>query len=134
MILFFKLNDTFHQAFTVSGKVYEGFIEIFNDRNPLHIDDGFAQNKGFQKKVMQGNILNGFLSFFIGECLPTKNVIIHSQEIQYKLPVYQDDELDFEAVVTGIHESVNAVEFSFRFFNSGNRVVSKGKIQIGLLL
>ena len=134
MTLFFKLNDTFQQTFTVSGKVYEGFIDIFNDRNPLHTDDGFAQNKGFQKKVMQGNILNGFLSFFIGECLPTKNVIIHSQEIQYKLPVYQDDELDFEATVTGIHESVNTVEFSFRFFNSGKKIVSKGKIQIGLLL
>lgn len=129
-----KLNDTFQQTFTVSGKVYEGFIDIFNDRNPLHTDDAFAQSKGFQKEVMHGNILNGFLSFFIGECLPTKNVIIHLQEIQYKLPVYLDDELCFKATVTDIHESVNTVEFSFHFLNSSNKIVSKGKIQIGLLV
>lgn len=130
----FKLNDTYQQKFTVSPKIYEGFIDLFKDQNPLHTDNEFAKAKGFRGKVMHGNILGGFLSYFIGECLPVKNVVIHSQEIQYKLPVYLDEELRFEATVTGIHESVNAVEFIFRFFNREEKTVAKGNIQIGLLL
>jgi 3-hydroxybutyryl-CoA dehydratase len=129
----FKLNDKYQQAFAVSNEVYNGFIQIFKDSNPLHTNQQFAQKKGFSDRVMHGNILNGFISYFVGECLPTKDVIIHSQDIQFKLPVYLNDELLFEAIVIGVYESVNAVEFKFNFKNDAQKVVAKGKIQIGVL-
>jgi 3-hydroxybutyryl-CoA dehydratase len=132
--LLFTINDSYRQKFSVSEKIYKGFVDLFNDHNPLHIDDAFAKDNGFRQKVMHGNILNGFLSYFIGECLPVKNVIIHSQEIQYKLPVYLGDELTLEATVKDVHESVNTVELAFRFLNNESKLVSKGKIQIGVLL
>jgi 3-hydroxybutyryl-CoA dehydratase len=129
----FKVNDLFEQKFTVTNTVYDGFIQVFKDNNPLHSNEGFATDHGFAGKVMHGNILNGFLSYFIGECLPVKNVIIHSQEIQYKNVVYLNDELFFNAQVTGVFESVGAVEFKFSFKNTGSKIVAKGKFQIGLL-
>ena len=129
----FHENDTFTRSFVVTDDLYRGFIELFDDRNPLHVDEAFARARGFQGKVMHGNILGGFLSYFVGECLPTRNVIIHSQEILYKAPVYLNDALSFEAVVDGVHESVGAVEFRFRFRNAEGATVSKGKMQIGLL-
>ena len=129
----FTIEDTFTESFTVTDVVHHGFITLFKDQNPLHTDAAFATEKGFKAEVMHGNILNGFLSYFIGEGLPTKNVIIHSQEIQYKNPVYLNDTLDFKATVVGFYESVNAVEFKFEFKNSEAKIVAKGKIQIGLL-
>lgn len=129
-----KFGDYFNAQFIVTDSVYEGFIQLFNDKNSLHTNSEFAIEKGFREKVMHGNILNGFLSYFIGECLPQKNVIIHSQEIQYKNPVYLNDELQFRAEVSGIFESVNAVEFKFTFRNDESKIVAKGKIQIGMLI
>jgi 3-hydroxybutyryl-CoA dehydratase len=131
--MIFKLNDTFEDVFTVKKETHEGFIDIFKDNNPLHTDQDFAHEKGFIGVVMHGNILNGFLSFFIGEGLPTKDVIIHSQEIQFKNAVYLNDELLFNAEVIGVYESVNAVEFKYSFKNKDTKIVAKGKIQIGLL-
>ena len=128
-----KSGDTFDESFIVSDEIYNTFIQLFKDQNPLHTNDQFAKEKGFKKRVMHGNILNGFLSYFIGECLPSKSVIIHSQEIQFKNPVYLNDELKFNAVVTGVHDSVNAVEFKFEFKNTEAKTVAKGKIQIGVL-
>jgi len=64
--------------------------------------------------------------------LPTKKVIIHSQEIQYKNAVYLNDKLDFKAIIIGVYESVNSVEFKFDFKNESSKTVAKGKIQIGL--
>lgn len=129
-----NLHDRFEQTFIVSDKIYEGFILIFKDTNPLHTDAQFAIEHGFQGKVMHGNILNGFVSYFIGECLPIKNVIIHMQDIQYKNPVYLNDKVVFEAVVNEVFESVNAIEFKFSFKNeSSKKVVAKGKVQIGIL-
>jgi 3-hydroxybutyryl-CoA dehydratase len=129
----FELNEQFKQNFQVTDTVYSGFILTFGDKNPLHTDETFAREKGFKGRVMHGNILNGFISYFVGECLPIKNVIIHSQEIQYKHAVYLNEQLSFEAVVAGKYESVNAVEFKFTFKNAQLKTVSKGKIQIGIL-
>lgn len=131
--MIFKSDDIFNQVFIVSDETYAAFIKLSKDENPLHTNEEFAVNKGFRGMVMHGNILNAFLSFFIGECLPTKDVIIHCQEIEFKNPVYLNDVLNFQAKVAGIYESVNAVEFKYHFKNSEAKVVAKGKIQIGLL-
>jgi 3-hydroxybutyryl-CoA dehydratase len=131
--MIFKLEDTFDKSFIVSSETYTGFIKLFKDENPLHIDEQFAKAKGFKGRVMHGNILHGFISYFVGECLPVKNVIIHSQEIEFKNAVYLNDELQFKAVITGIYESVNTVEFKYYFKNAASNIVAKGKIQIGLL-
>ncbi|MEM9649297.1 MAG: hypothetical protein AAF969_12515, partial [Bacteroidota bacterium] len=63
----------------------------------------------------------------------TKDVIIHSQEIQFKNAVYLNDILSFKAEIIGIYESVKAVEFKYSFRNKEEKIVAKGKIQIGLL-
>lgn len=128
----FRTDDIFTRDFIVSDEVYTGFIQLFKDKNPLHTNEDFALGKGFKGKVMHGNILNGFLSYFIGEMLPTQDVIIHSQEIQFKNPVYLNDSLQFKAKVVGFYESVNVVEFKFEFRNDA-KVAAKGKIQIGIL-
>jgi 3-hydroxybutyryl-CoA dehydratase len=128
-----KEGDVFNEIFTVTEDVYNSFIAFCKDENPLHVNEEFARSKGFKRKVMHGNILNGFLSYFVGECLPNKNVIIHTQDIQYKNPVYLNDSLNFQAQITRFFESVNAVEFKYSFKNEESKTVAKGKLQIGLL-
>jgi 3-hydroxybutyryl-CoA dehydratase len=128
-----QTGQTYQHSFTVSEPVYEGFINVFNDRNLLHTDAEFAVEKGFKGRVMHGNILNGFISYFVGECLPLKNVIIHAQSIKFSLPVYLGDELKFNAEITGVYESVHTYEFKFYFKNKEGKKVAKGEIQIGLL-
>lgn len=128
-----RQGDQFSEQFTVTGAVYNGFMTIFNDRNPVHTDDVFAKAHGFAGKVMHGNILGGFLSYFIGECLPVKNVVIHLQEIKYLKPVYLDDELQLKATLAEVYESVDTFVFSFTFENQKQVRVAKGKIQIGIV-
>jgi 3-hydroxybutyryl-CoA dehydratase len=130
--MIFTLNEKFEEIFKVSTETYEGFINFSQDKNALHTNEEFAQNLGFEGKVMHGNILNGFISYFIGECLPTNNVIIHSQDIKFKNAVYLNDELQFTAEIVGVYESVNAVEFKYSFKSNG-KIMAKGKFQIGLL-
>jgi 3-hydroxybutyryl-CoA dehydratase len=127
-------GDRYTHIFTVTDGVYEGFISTFSDRNPLHTDGAFAVSKGFKGRVMHGNILNGFLSYFVGECLPVKNVMILAQNIKFSLPVYLNEELELSADITGFFESVKTYELKFYFKNAAGKKVAKGEIQIGLLL
>ena len=128
-----KKGDTFQHSFKVTEDVYKGFIDIFKDRNPLHTDAAFAKQKGFAGEVMFGNILNGFISYFVGECLPIKNVMIVSQEIKYSKPVYLNDELEFYAQIADVFESVKLVEIKYHFEKSPKVKVAQGKIQIGII-
>jgi len=126
-------GDKFNHNFVVSPQTYSGFIEIFKDKNPLHTDATFATGKGFKGVVMHGNILNGFLSYFIGELLPNKNVIIQTQAIKYLNPVYLGDEITLNAEITDIFESVGSVEFKFYFAKADQQKVAKGTISIGII-
>ncbi len=128
-----KKGDRFEQTYTVTDGVYRGFMELFGDRNPMHIDEDFAKRNGFGGRVMYGNILNGFISHFIGECLPIKNVVLISQDIAYSKPVYLNDALSFRAEVEDVHESVGIAEFKYTFANREGTKVAKGKIQIRIL-
>ncbi len=127
-----EVGQKFQASFVVDERVYQGFIQVFKDRNPLHTNETYALSKGFTEKVMHGNILCGFLSYFIGECLPTKDVVIHSQEIQFTKAVYLNDQLELTAVIEDFFESVNAVAFKFNLKNQNQQIVAKGKVQIGL--
>ncbi|MFL5740265.1 MAG: MaoC/PaaZ C-terminal domain-containing protein [Flavisolibacter sp.] len=122
---------TFSHYFTVDKNVYSGFINTFKDRNPLHVDTDYAQKKGFQEKVMHGAILTGFLSYFIGEAWPEKNVIVHSYNIQYVSPVYLDDQLHFKASIVDFSEAVNTYEVKYSFTNRQGKQVARGKISFG---
>jgi 3-hydroxybutyryl-CoA dehydratase len=123
----------FQHKYEVNEMVYSGFISIFLDNNPLHTNEKYALQKGFKGKVMYGNILNGFLSHFIGTCLPLKNVIIHTQEIKYLKPVYLNDTLSLFAEIDDYYESVQTAEFRFYFQNQFNIKVAKGKFSIGII-
>ena len=128
-----KKGDTFNHNFTVTKDILDGFMKLFKDKNPLHVDKAFAKEKGFLEEVTHGNILTGFLSYFIGECLPIKNVMIYAEEIKFQGPVYLNETLNFSAEVSGVFESVNVIEITFYFNKLNNSKVAQGKIQIGVI-
>lgn len=127
-----KKGDTYLHDFVIAPDIYKGFKELFRDHNPLHIDPAYARSKGYEDAVMYGNILGGFISYFIGECLPCKNVVLVSQEIKYKNPCYINDLLTLKVTVDDFFDSVNVAELKYIFLNNAKEI-AKGKIQVKLI-
>lgn len=99
----------------------------------MHVSDEYAKNHGFPRKIMHGNILCGYLSYFVGEIIPEKNVIIQTQSIKFKKPVFLNDELRFAAEVTEYSEAVNSYEIKYSFENQSMEQVAAGKLLVGVL-
>lgn len=133
MISDFSVGDLFVEEFNVSKEIQNKFIELSNDRNSLHVNDEFAKKKGFKSKVVQGNLQNCFISYFVGECLPNKNIMILSQTINFKKPLYLNDIIHLNAKINAVHNSVGFIEFDFKFKNQIDEVISNGKIKLKLL-
>lgn len=127
-----KEGTTFVHQFKITKEISELFIKISNDRNPLHINDNFSVSKGFKSKVIHGNIQNCLLSYFVGEIFPIKEVVILSQSIKFRNPVYENDILNFESKILNFTESINVYEVNFKFKNL-MKTVSQGTIMIKVL-
>lgn len=124
-------------TYNVTPEVYYSFQRCSNDYNPLHTDESFAKTKGFPTRVMYGNILNAFVSHFVGMLLPTRDVMIQSQDISYNRPVFMNDNIEMEAAVGTVSEVVNIIEYKLKFrrIKEGIKpeLVAKGHVQIGLI-
>lgn len=122
--------------YQVTPDVYYSFQRCSNDYNPLHTDEAKAVSKGFPSRVMYGNILNAFVSHFVGMLLPTRDVMIQSQTINFQRPVFLNDDLELEASVYDVSETSNMIDYKLRFrkiAGDNNELVARGHVQIGLL-
>lgn len=127
-----NISYTYH----VTPDVYYSFQRCSNDYNPLHTDKMYANKKGFTEQVMYGNILNAFVSHFVGMLLPTREVMIQSQDISFHKPVYLNDEILLEVGIETVSEAVNIINYKLKFrrlTEGKSELVAKGHVQIGLL-
>lgn len=123
--------------FVVTQKVYDAFQQCSGDMNPLHVDEEFARKKGFNACVMYGNILNAFVSYFVGMALPDKEVMIQAQDINYRKPVFLNDQIQLVSYIDDVSEAVNVIIYKLKFFRiteAKRELVANGHVQIGLLL
>lgn len=119
-------------TYQVTPEVYAAFQVVSGDFNPLHTDLGFAKKKGFIGKVMYGNILNAFISHFVGMLLPSQDVMILSQDINFHKPVYLNDEITLKASIDDVSEAVGYISYKLVFYRDKERV-AKGHVQISVL-
>lgn len=130
------MSKNITHIYRVTPDVYYSFQRCSNDYNPLHTDPKYANDKGFSGAVMYGNILNAFISHFVGMLLPSREVMIQSQEINFHKPVYLNDEIQLEAKIEQVSEAVNAIVYKLKFSRERQgktELVAKGHVQIGLL-
>lgn len=131
-----RLSSQLTHVYRITPETYYSFQRCSNDYNPLHTDEAFAQSKGFQGCVMYGNILNAFISHFVGMLLPTRSVMILSQSMSFHKPVFMNDEITLQASVDTVSESTNLIDYKLKFYRTGEagrQLVAKGHVQVGLL-
>jgi len=133
---FIEKAQNLEVKYKVTPKVYESFQNMCNDMNPLHTDLSFAQKKGFNKCVMYGNILNGFISHFVGMAMPSPDVMIQTQDIQFRRPVFLNDDILLVSSIENTSAAVEIVNFKLKFYRINTdkpELVATGHVQIGML-
>ena len=75
----------------VTAEKMELFEAITGDQNPLHLDDGFARQMGYDGRVAYGMLTASFYSTLAGMYLPGRWSLIHSVEAKFLRPVPPSD-------------------------------------------
>ncbi|HAS8474755.1 TPA: MaoC family dehydratase [Vibrio vulnificus] len=87
---------------TITDADVKQFAGISGDHNPVHVDDVFAENSRYKKRIAHGLISGSFFSALFGTKLPGPGCVYVSQSFNFKRPVYLGDTVTAIATVTDI--------------------------------
>lgn len=114
---------------TITDEKIKAFATISEDFNPIHLDEDYAKNSKFGKRIAHGAMVTSFFSALFAMELPGAGSIYVSQNTQFKKPVFLDDTLLAEIEVIDIDISRNRVFFKTTCLVRGIEVLS-GKAEI----
>ena len=111
---------------TVTDRDIELFAEASTDRNPVHLDEAYAQDTIFQGRIAHGMLTAGLISAVIGEQLPGHGTVYLGQSLKFMAPVRPGDTVYAEVKVTAIDHAKRRVTLETHCV-VGNTVVLKGE-------
>ena len=118
-----------HITKEVTDRDIELFAEVSTDRNPVHLDDDYAQDTIFQGRIAHGMLTAGLISAVIGEQLPGHGTIYMGQSLKFLAPVRPGDTVRAEVSVQSIDYKRRRVMLDCAC-RVGNTVVLKGEAQV----
>lgn len=118
---------------SVTSQMLEQFRNITGDINPLHTDEEFARNKGYENRVCYGMLTASFLSTLAGVYLPGENSLIHSVETKFVKPVFIGDTLFVEGNVEECNDTFQIITIKVTITNQNHDKVLRGKMKVGVL-
>ena len=115
---------------TVTEDMQERFRGITGDVNPLHRDDGFAVEKGFERKVAFGMLTASFLSTLAGVYIPGERSLIQSVEVKFAKPVYIGDTLTISGEVAEKDDRFSFIKLKVAIRNQKDEKVLRGTMSV----
>ena len=107
----------------VTDRDIELFAEVSTDRNPVHLDEEYAQDTIFAGRIAHGMLTAGLVSAVIGEQLPGHGSVYLGQTLKFLGPVRPGDVVLAEVEVTGIDHSKRRVTMDTRCMVNGKKVL-----------
>jgi acyl dehydratase len=109
------------------------FAALSTDFNPVHVDEAYAKQSFFGKRIVHGFLAGSLISATIASKLPGEGSIYLHQDMDFVKPVYLDDTITATVEVTGLKKEKNIVTLNTYCRNQRDEVVIKGTAVIKLL-
>lgn len=113
----------------ISEQDVELFAEVSGDKNPLHLDEEYAQTTRFRGRIVHGMIGAGIISAAIAGVLPGPGTIYLNQTLNFERPVRIGDRVTARVKVLKIEmkKTFNLATLETTCVNQDNEVVISGK-------
>lgn len=129
MSILIRTGDKFSKSFTMTEQKIIGFAKHSEDQNPIHLNEEYAKNSIFKKRIAHGFLVGSFISAVLGNDFPGNGTIYLSQTMKFKAPVFINDVITVELEVIDIPKE-NRVLLKTNCLNQDNQVVIEGEALI----
>jgi 3-hydroxybutyryl-CoA dehydratase len=114
---------------TITDADVKAFSGISGDKNPVHMDDEYAESSRYKKRIAHGMLSASFFSALFGTKIPGEGCVYVAQSLRFKRPVYLDDTVVASVIVTSIDLAKRRVFFQ-TVCKVKNKIVIDGEAEL----
>ena len=118
---------------TISDEDIRLFAELSSDHNPMHLDDEYAAQTIFGRRIAHGMLSASLISSVLGNDLPGPGAVYLGQTLKFLAPVYIGDTITATVEVSAIREDKRIVTLYTECAKSDGTIVITGEATIKCL-
>ena len=119
-----------HFEITINEKLVEDFAKVSGDFNPLHMNEQYANQTKFKKRVCHGMLLASFFSRLVGMYLPGKNALYFSQNLNFVEPCFIGDTIIVKGEISDKSEATKMIKIKTTIKNTEEKTLVEGMAQV----
>ena len=121
------IGKTQTMTVTITEEMINDFAKVSGDFNPIHVDEEFAKNTIFGKRISHGMLVGSFISNVIANKLPGPGTIYLSQNFSFKKPVFIGDKITAIVEVLEKKEQKPVYKLKTTCVNQDDKIVIEGE-------
>ncbi len=119
-----KVGDSAEMRKTIADEDVRAFAELTGDRNPVHLDEEYAAQTRFGRRIAHGMLGASLISAVLANELPGRGTVYLSQTLKFTAPVFLGDIVTARVTVKSVREDKPVVTLETVCTNErGERVV-----------
>jgi acyl dehydratase len=126
----FTIGDSAEITKTINDSDIQAFADVTGDYNPVHVDDAFAANTRFGRRIAHGMLSASLISAVIANKLPGEGSVYLGQTLQFVAPVFPGDEVTARVVVKEIRQDKSIVKLETICINQRGETVIRGEATV----
>lgn len=125
-----SVGDSAEITKTIEQADIDAFAHVTGDNNPVHVDEEFAKNTRFGKRIAHGMLTASLISAVLANKLPGEGSVYLGQTLQFVAPVFPGDEVTARVTVKEIREDKPIVKLETICVNQRGEVVIRGEATV----
>jgi 3-hydroxybutyryl-CoA dehydratase len=97
-----NIGDKYTENRIITQKDIELFAQVSDDQNPIHLDETYAKDQGFNSTIAHGILSASFISKILGMDFPGNGSIYLSQDLKFIKPIYPYKNIRIELKILSI--------------------------------
>jgi acyl dehydratase len=126
----FNVGDTAEITKRITVDDIEAFAGVTGDRNPIHLDDEFAKQTRFGRRIAHGMLSASLISSVLANRLPGEGSVYLGQTLQFVAPVFPGDEITARVIVREVREDKPILKLETICVNQRDEVVIRGEATV----
>ena len=126
----FKAGDNAETTRKIEQSDIDAFAEITGDHNPVHVDEEFAQQTRFGRRIAHGMLTASLISSVLANKLPGEGSVYLGQTLQFVAPVFPGDEVTARVTVKEVRDDKPIVKLETICVNQRGETVIRGEATV----
>lgn len=128
----FNIGDSAEFTKTITEYDVYQYAGVTGDFNPVHINEVYAKETFFKRRIAHGMLAGGLISAVLGTRLPGPGSVYLRQELNFTAPVYFGDTVTAKVEIVDINTGKKRITLKTTCTNQDDKVVVDGEAVISL--